>query len=64
MTCYHRRIAETAVYREKQLFGSQLLLRDFDAQDDASRYARNCTRCLKNAHSGDSFQIRFIQQRP
>ncbi|NIG62210.1 MAG: hypothetical protein G5663_01250 [Serratia symbiotica] len=45
MTSYHRRlIAETAMYRLKQLFCSHLSLRDYYEQDAALQYARSC-RC-------------------
>ncbi len=57
-TEYNRRsIAETAMYRLKQLFGGLLTLRDYDGQvaegtcteqDDKGWYARKRAYCLKN----------------
>lgn len=69
-TTYNRRsVAETAMYRVKQLFGGHLTLRDYDAQvgwcgyghdpclkqNDACRDARKCADCLRKSVTGGAF---------
>lgn len=72
-TAYNQRsVAETEMYRVKQLFGGHLTLRDYDAQvgedpclkqNDACRDARKCANCLIARQFAKAFaSIRFIQQ--
>ncbi|STL59139.1 transposase, IS903.B [Escherichia coli] len=76
-TEYNRRsIAETAMYRMKQLLGDSLTLRDYDGQvaeamamvrafeqDDKGWDARKRAYCLKSSQlQGRSHEILFIQQ--
>ena len=58
-TTHNRRsVAETAMYRVKQLFGGHLTLRDYDArikQNDACRHARKRKDCLRKSATRGAF---------